>query len=101
MKLMKTKEGRPKARELVIEYKQFEAQAIEIKQEVNCTEDHKGILDLHIMTVDEAIVALEAKLNEIKLNLQAAKEIDPNYNMKLNVITGKGNHSRKKAVIKP
>ena len=63
-RLIQTKGGRAEAEKLFNVYKQFEKQAIEIKKEANGTDNKRGSLDLHIMSVEEAITALDDKIKE-------------------------------------
>lgn len=46
-------------------YARFQKQAVDIKMEVNDSNHNSNTIDLHSMTVDEALIALENKINGI------------------------------------
>jgi hypothetical protein len=81
--------------------------SIQIKLKSNQTQDNQLgicynlILDLHGLTKDEALVAIQLFLTEKHTDLERMKRYDPQAFLELIIITGRGVHSRGKAVLKP
>ncbi|CAI2367523.1 unnamed protein product [Moneuplotes crassus] len=87
-------------KKLQIVYEQYRRQAIEIKIEANCSKEEGHILDLHSLTVDEALIALDQKLQSCYELINSERVVNPSAMIKLRVITGKGKHSKSKPVVK-
>ena len=89
-----------KYNELQNQYSQHQVQAARVKIESNKTNLSKNWVDLHGLTLEESILALN---NAIKTKLKELKQIKPNDPgfRELLIITGRGNHSSKRAVLKP
>ncbi|CAI2367135.1 unnamed protein product [Moneuplotes crassus] len=81
-------------------YEMYKKQSIDIKMEANNSKEEGHVLDLHVMTVDEAVDALKDKIEECVALVNSQKLVNGEGRLILKVITGRGKHSKGKPVIK-
>ena len=89
-----------KIKELQEIFMLYQWQAVEIKLEANSTDIEKNTIDLHSLTLSEALLTVKEFI--IKKRRELRESQDENWGfIEAKIITGKGKHSKNKAIIKP